>query len=153
MAASVHQAVLPQEVIEWLAPQAGGTVVDGTLGGAGHTRLLAAQVGKQGLVIGLDRDPEVVARAENELGGMPVAVAHANYADLPEVLKELDLAHVEGILLDLGLQPWHERRISQPDSALHALEVQVLVHEPRSPDVVIAYCPAEGAACSQQREQ
>ena len=103
MAASVHQAVLPQEVIEWLAPQAGGTLVDGTLGGAGHTRLLAAQVGKQGLVIGLDRDPEVVARAENELGGMPVAVAHANYADLPEVLTELDLAQVEGILLDLGL--------------------------------------------------
>ena len=103
MAASVHQAVLPQEVIEWLAPQAGGTLVDGTLGGAGHTRLLAAQVGKQGLVIGLDRDPEVVARAENELRGMPVAVAHANYADLPEVLTELDLAQVEGILLDLGL--------------------------------------------------
>ncbi|MDG2206506.1 MAG: 16S rRNA (cytosine(1402)-N(4))-methyltransferase RsmH, partial [Pirellulales bacterium] len=40
---------------------------------------------------------------ENELRGMPVAVAHANYADLPEVLTELDLAQVEGILLDLGL--------------------------------------------------
>ena len=103
MAASVHRPVLPDEVCTWLAPRSGSTLVDGTLGGAGHTRLLAAHVGKEGLVIGLDRDPAVVARAENELQGMPVAVAHANYADLPEVLAELKLAHVDGILLDLGL--------------------------------------------------
>jgi 16S rRNA (cytosine1402-N4)-methyltransferase len=103
MTATVHQPVLPEEVLEWLAPQTGGTFVDGTLGGAGHTRLLAAKVGKQGLVIGLDRDPAVVATAETELQGQPVAVAHANYADLPEVLTELNLQHVDGILLDLGL--------------------------------------------------
>ena len=103
MTASVHQAVLPAEVIEWLAPQAGGTLVDGTLGGGGHTRLLAAKVDREGLVIGLDRDPAVLARAEIELQGLPVAVAHANYADLPEVLGELKLERVDGILLDLGL--------------------------------------------------
>ena len=103
MAASVHQAVLPEEVIEWLAPQPGGTFIDGTLGGGGHTRLLAEKVGKDGLVVGLDRDPVVVARAEEQLQGLPVAVAHANYADLPEVLAELKLTQVDGILLDLGL--------------------------------------------------
>lgn len=103
MAASVHQAVLPEEVIEWLAPQPGGTFIDGTLGGGGHTRLLAEKVGKDGLVVGLDRDPAVVARAEEQLQGLPVAVAHANYADLPEVLAELKLTQVDGILLDLGL--------------------------------------------------
>ena len=103
MAASVHQAVLPEEVIEWLAPQPGGTFIDGTLGGGGHTRLLAEKVGKDGLVVGLDRDPSVVARAEEQLQGLPVAVALANYADLPEVLAELKLTQVDGILLDLGL--------------------------------------------------
>jgi len=103
MAASVHQAVLPEEVIEWLAPKPGGTFIDGTLGGGGHTRLLAEKVGKDGLVVGLDRDPAVVARAEEQLQGLPVAVAHANYADLPEVLAELKLTQVDGILLDLGL--------------------------------------------------
>jgi len=103
MAASVHQAVLPEEVIEWLAPKPGGTFIDGTLGGGGHTRLLAEKVGKDGLVVGLDRDPSVVARAEEQLQGLPVAVAHANYADLPEVLAELKLERVDGILLDLGL--------------------------------------------------
>jgi len=103
MTASVHQPVLPDEILKWLAPRPGGTMVDGTLGGGGHTRLLAAQVGKDGLVIGLDRDPAVVVRAETQLRGLPVAVAHANYADLPEVLAELKLEHVDGILLDLGL--------------------------------------------------
>ena len=103
MTASVHQPVLPDEILKWLEPRPGGTLVDGTLGGGGHTRLLAAQVGKDGLVIGLDRDPAVVVRAETQLRGLPVAVAHANYADLPEVLAELKLEHVDGILLDLGL--------------------------------------------------
>ena len=103
MTASVHQPVLPDEILKWLAPRPGGTLVDGTLGGGGHTRLLAAQVGKDGLVIGLDRDPAVVVRAETQLRGLPVAVAHANYADLPEVLAELNLEHVDGIVLDLGL--------------------------------------------------
>jgi len=103
MTASVHQPVLPDEILKWLAPRPGGTLVDGTLGGGGHTRLLAAQVGKDGLVIGLDRDPAVVVRAETQVRGLPVAVAHANYADLPEVLAELKLEHVDGILLDLGL--------------------------------------------------
>lgn len=103
MTASVHQPVLPDEILKWLAPRPGGTLVDGTLGGGGHTRLLASQVGKDGLVIGLDRDPAVVVRAETQLRGLPVAVAHANYADLPEVLAELNLEHVDGIVLDLGL--------------------------------------------------
>ena len=103
MTASIHQPVLPDEILKWLAPRPGGTLVDGTLGGGGHTRLLAAQVGKDGLVIGLDRDPAVVVRAETQLRGLPVAVAHANYADLPEVLAELNLEHVDGIVLDLGL--------------------------------------------------
>ena len=103
MTASVHQPVLPDEILKWLEPRPGGTLVDGTLGGGGHTRLLAAQVGKDGLVIGLDRDPAVVVRAETQLRGLPVAVAHANYADLPEVLAELNLEHVDGIVLDLGL--------------------------------------------------
>jgi len=103
MAASVHQAVLLAEVIEWLAPRAGGTFVDGTLGGGGHTRVLADKVGPEGLVVGLDRDPAVVSRAEEELQGLSVALAVANYADTPEILPELKIERVDGILLDLGL--------------------------------------------------
>jgi 16S rRNA (cytosine1402-N4)-methyltransferase len=98
-----HVPVLAAEVIEWLRPQPGQTVVDGTLGGGGHARLLAQSVGRDGLVIGLDRDPHAVDAAARALAGLPVRAVHANYADLPEVLDELGVAAVDAIALDLGL--------------------------------------------------
>jgi 16S rRNA (cytosine1402-N4)-methyltransferase len=95
--------VLAAEVIELLQPQPGQTIVDGTLGGGGHTRLLADRVGSEGTVIALDRDPAAIARAETSLAGLPVQVAVSNYCDLEEVLRQLQISHVDGILLDLGL--------------------------------------------------
>jgi len=98
-----HVPVMAQEVLEWLRPAAGQTFVDGTLGGGGHTRLLANAVGPNGLVIALDRDPVAVSRAEEELSGLPVRALAANYSDLPEVLAGLNVSAVDGVLLDLGL--------------------------------------------------
>jgi len=98
-----HVPVLAGEVITWLRPSAGQTLVDGTLGGGGHTRLLAQAVGPTGTVIALDRDPAAVARASVDLAGLPVRAFQGNYSDLPETLGELDLGTVDGILLDLGL--------------------------------------------------
>ena len=98
-----HVPVLAREVIEWLRPTAGQTMVDGTLGGGGHARLLAAAVGPNGLVIALDRDPAAVQRTTEELHGLPLRTLHANYSDLPEVLEQLEVTAVDGMLLDLGL--------------------------------------------------
>jgi 16S rRNA (cytosine1402-N4)-methyltransferase len=98
-----HVPVMAQEVLEWLRPAAGQTFVDGTLGGSGHTRLLAEAVGSTGSVIALDRDPVAVSRAEQELSGLPVRALAANYSDMPEVLAGLNVSAVDGILLDLGL--------------------------------------------------
>lgn len=100
---TVHVPVLPTEVVELLAPKPGDTIVDGTLGGGGHAELLADKVGPTGRVIGLDRDAAAVERAAERLAGLPVEAHHANYIDLPELLKELDIASVDGVLLDLGL--------------------------------------------------
>jgi 16S rRNA (cytosine1402-N4)-methyltransferase len=102
-ASSLHVPVLTNEVLHWLDPQPGETIVDGTLGGGGHTRLLAARVGLSGRVIALDRDPAALARAERELAGLPVMIARRNFCDFPEVLAEIGAEHVDGILLDLGL--------------------------------------------------
>src|SRR4051795_11818143 len=66
-----HVPVLAQEVIEWLAPAPGRVIVDGTLGGGGHTRLLAERVVPGGSVIALDRDAAAVERATVELAGLP----------------------------------------------------------------------------------
>jgi 16S rRNA (cytosine1402-N4)-methyltransferase len=94
---------LLDEVIHWLAPRAGQVVVDGTLGGGGHTRAIAERVGTGGTVIALDRDPAAVARAEKTLAGLPVKLAQRSFADVPEVLAEIGIAAVDGIVLDLGL--------------------------------------------------
>ena len=98
-----HVPVLAAEVLEWLRPTAGQTFVDGTLGGGGHSRLLAEAVGPMGSVIALDRDLEAVERATEELSGYPVRAITANYSDLPEVLVGMNVKAVDGILLDLGL--------------------------------------------------
>jgi 16S rRNA (cytosine1402-N4)-methyltransferase len=98
-----HIPVLFDEVIEWLAPAPGKVFVDGTLGGGGHTAALAAAIGPTGLVVATDLDPHALARCEVRLAGLPVKVASANYAELPDVLAELGIGAVDGILLDLGL--------------------------------------------------
>lgn len=100
---TIHVPVLSREILEWLQPAPGHVIVDGTLGGGGHTRLLAAAVGDSGKIIGLDRDPAAIAAAEQSLRGLPVCVAAASYADFAEVLDELGIASMDGLLLDLGL--------------------------------------------------
>lgn len=98
-----HVPVMCDEVVHWLDPQPGQTLVDGTLGGAGHTLALAQRVGPTGRVIALDRDPSAVERARGRLAAQPVTLVAANYTDLPEVLANLDCGPVDGIVLDLGL--------------------------------------------------
>jgi len=100
---SVHTSVLPAEVMSYLAVEPGMRVVDGTLGGGGHARLLAEAVGPQGLVIGIDRDPAAIERGARELAGLPVRFAQANYCDIPEVLDALAIDRVDRVLLDVGL--------------------------------------------------
>jgi 16S rRNA (cytosine1402-N4)-methyltransferase len=101
--ATIHIPVMPREILEWLAPQPGETMVDGTLGGAGHTRMLAERVGDAGQVLSFDRDPQALAAAEEVLRGLPIKLVHANYAELRSVLRQLEIDAVDGILLDLGL--------------------------------------------------
>lgn len=100
---SVHESVLPAEVMSFLDIRRGMRVVDGTLGGGGHTRLLAEAVGAEGLVIAIDRDPQAIARGAEELAGLPVRFAQANYCDMPEVLDALSIESVDAVLLDVGL--------------------------------------------------
>jgi len=103
MSVPIHIPVLPQQVLELLAPKPGHVVVDGTLGGGGHTRLLAEVVGPDGFVLALDRDPAAIAAAERNLAGLAVKVAQANFCDLQDRLTEIGIDVVDGVLLDLGL--------------------------------------------------
>ena len=103
MSESIHTSVLPAEIMHFLDVKPGMRVVDGTLGGGGHTRLLAEAVGPTGLVIAIDRDPQAIERGAREMAGLPVRFAQANYCDLPEVLDALAVDRVDRVLLDVGL--------------------------------------------------
>jgi 16S rRNA (cytosine1402-N4)-methyltransferase len=78
-------------------------MVDGTLGGGGHTRALLERVGANGLVIAIDRDPEAIDKGQQKFAGMPVRLVQANFCDLPEVLESLHIKTVDGVILDLGI--------------------------------------------------
>ncbi len=99
----LHVPVMTDEVLHWLDPQPGQTFVDGTLGGGGHTEALARRVGSSGTVIAFDRDPQARAAAERRLAGLPIKLVDANYCELAEVLAQLAIKAVQGIVLDLGL--------------------------------------------------
>jgi len=101
-----HTPVLLKEVVEVLAPCAGKTFVDGTLGGGGHAEALL-EAGAQ--VIGLDQDPEALEfTKEKRLHrfGSRFQPVRANFAQLGAVLDALGVAEIDGVLLDLGVSSW-----------------------------------------------
>jgi 16S rRNA (cytosine1402-N4)-methyltransferase len=98
-----HVAVLPAEVLAALAPAPGAVFVDATVGAGGHARLLAERLGPAGRVIGLDRDAAMLDMTRPRLHGLPVTLVQANFDRLREVLDELGIEAVDGVLADLGI--------------------------------------------------
>jgi len=100
---SRHRPVLLREVVRALDLQPGLAVVDGTVGAAGHSSAILPQIRPGGQLIGLDRDPMMLAFASQTVAGDDVQLIHSSYANLRHVLDELTIATVDRILLDLGL--------------------------------------------------
>ena len=100
-----HDPVLVRETMEGLDVRPGQTVVDCTLGRAGHAGEIARRLGPGGLLIATDVDPRNLAYAKARLASAPcrVRLFHANFAELGDVLAEVGGRHVDGILADLGL--------------------------------------------------
>ena len=99
----MHVTVLAEEAIEWLRVQPEGVYVDGTAGLGGHTLRIAETLGEGGRVYGLDRDLRAVEKAQERVRLYPQAtILHRNYDRLGEVLQELELPLVDGILIDAG---------------------------------------------------
>jgi 16S rRNA (cytosine1402-N4)-methyltransferase len=100
-----HVPVMLAEVLEALAPRAGGRYVDGTLGGGGYSAAILAACGPDGRVLGLDADPAALERARARLAGFGerVSLAHANFRALGQIAGEQGFAPCDGVVLDLGL--------------------------------------------------
>ena len=93
------------EVIGYLGCSPSKTYVDGTLGRSGHAKAILQHMGPSGLFIGIDRDPEAVAWAQNTLQRYQsnILLFHDDFARLPDILSRAGKKGVDGILLDLGL--------------------------------------------------
>ena len=102
-----HYSVMLNECIEALDIKPEGVYVDGTAGGAGHSRRIAERLDpEKGRLIALDRDPEAVQIASERLKGLPAVVVKANYSDVRQVLDSFGVERVNGILLDLGVSSY-----------------------------------------------
>ena len=99
-----HVSVLLEECIDGLAIRPDGIYVDGTLGGAGHSSQIAARL-TTGRLIGIDRDPVALAAAGERLKPYSdrVTLVHSNFCEIKQVLQDLNIDGVDGILLDLGV--------------------------------------------------
>lgn len=101
----VHKPVLLDEVLNGLDIKENGIYADGTVGGGGHSFEIAARLGDEGRLIGIDRDEEAVAAAGARLSvyGSKVKVVRGNYLDAVSILEDLGIDGVDGFLLDLGV--------------------------------------------------
>lgn len=100
-----HVTVMLDEAIRYLNCAPGKIYVDGTLGGSGHARAIADRIRPDGRLIGMDQDPDAFAHAQHvfDTHALNIHLFCKNFIHLPEILLQLDIAAVDGILLDLGL--------------------------------------------------
>ena len=102
-----HKSVMLSECIKGLNINPNGIYVDGTLGGAGHSKKIVEHLDKKGLLIGIDRDDEALKAAKDNLKQYSnVIYVHDNHDNIKEILKKLEIEQVDGILLDLGVSSY-----------------------------------------------
>ena len=100
-----HKSVLLQEAVDGLSVKPNGIYVDGTLGGAGHAGVVCSKLGAEGRFVGIDQDEDAVTISKERLRGFgqKVTIVRSNYSDMVNVLHNLGIEKVDGILLDLGV--------------------------------------------------
>ena len=102
-----HEPVMLENSINGLNIKDNGTYVDGTLGGAGHSKEILKRLSNKGKLIGIDRDEEAINAAKENLSQFPnVIYIHDNHDNIKSILENLDIKKVDGILLDLGVSSY-----------------------------------------------
>ncbi|MFL5625204.1 MAG: 16S rRNA (cytosine(1402)-N(4))-methyltransferase RsmH [Ktedonobacteraceae bacterium] len=101
-----HVPVMLEEVLQFLQPEPGGVYIDGTLGGGGHTEAILERSAPDGRVLGIDTDAQALAKVQERLAESinngRLLLKHGNFAELSRIVREVDFASVQGVVLDLG---------------------------------------------------
>jgi 16S rRNA (cytosine1402-N4)-methyltransferase len=119
----VHKSVLLDETIEMLNIKPDGIYVDGTLGGGGHSYEVCKHLGESGRLIGIDQDEAAIIAGGKRLEefGDKVTIVRSNYSNMEDVLHNLGIEKVDGIILDLGVSSYQldtpERGFSYRENA------------------------------------
>ncbi|MBQ5760790.1 MAG: 16S rRNA (cytosine(1402)-N(4))-methyltransferase RsmH [Clostridia bacterium] len=103
-----HVSVLPGECMDGLNIKPDGIYVDGTTGGGGHSFLIASQLSDQGRLICVDRDDDALEAAGKRLAplGKNITFVKSNFSRIKDVLEELEIEKIDGILFDLGVSSY-----------------------------------------------
>ena len=102
-----HKPVLLEETIKGLNIKKDGIYIDGTLGGAGHSKEILKRLSSKGTLIGIDRDEEALQAAKENLKEYKnVKYIHGNHDEIEQILESLEIEQVDGILLDLGVSSY-----------------------------------------------
>ena len=100
-----HITVFPDQAVEYLNPMQGKVYVDCTMGGAGHSKRILKRISQGGTFIGIDQDLDAIDNARKVLDchDCDIHLVHDNFVNLSNILCNLHISSVDGILLDLGL--------------------------------------------------
>ncbi|MHB9131286.1 MAG: 16S rRNA (cytosine(1402)-N(4))-methyltransferase RsmH [Armatimonadota bacterium] len=98
-----HEPVMLREVLEYLDPQPGETIVDCTLGGGGHALEICRRLGPTGRLIGIEQDADALALAQQRLHGWPALFVKDNFRHLDNIMTQLSVDGADGFLFDLGV--------------------------------------------------
>ena len=102
-----HKPVMLDECIKGLNIKPEGIYIDGTIGGAGHSKEIVKRLNDKGMLIGIDRDEEALKAAKNNLSEYKnVKYIHGNHDNIKEILEKEGIEKVDGILLDLGVSSY-----------------------------------------------
>lgn len=108
---NVHESVLLHEAVDLLDVESSDTVVDATIGGAGHFKALHSKLGSEGTLVGIDADADAIARAQAYLSGIEkgpdVRLVEGNFRHLSAMLDAAGIDTIDGILFDLGWSSFH----------------------------------------------
>lgn len=146
----VHIPVMVKEVIDYLDCSSGKTYVDGTFGAGGHAQALLQAMGPDGFLIGIDRDPVAITRAQEffRQSTLNIDIFHDNFVHLPKILSRLGITGVDGILLDLGLSLHQLKQSGRGFSFLgdEPLDMRMNPSEGEPAEVLVNGLPEEALA-------